>query len=79
MQDARCKMQEDETVKGRDGETAKRTEDRRQKPLSLFVISYPLFVRSVAMNCSDDFYDLNDSNDLNGLNNGLVEKNRCAS
>ena len=58
-------------MKRRDGDAGKKIEDRRQMAEGIVVIRYPLFGRSVAMNCRDDFYDfydLNDSNDLNGLN-----------
>ncbi len=42
-----------------------------QQEVSLFVISYSLFGRSVAMSCLEDlnnFYDFYDFNNLNDLN-----------
>jgi hypothetical protein len=39
---------------------SQRSEDRRQKAVTLSVISYSLFGRSVSMSCPDDFYDFYD-------------------
>ena len=44
---------------------ARKAEDRRQRIETIVVIRYPLFVRSVAMNCSDDFYYFYDFYGLN--------------
>ncbi|MEJ2363285.1 MAG: hypothetical protein P8075_06330 [Deltaproteobacteria bacterium] len=45
-----------------------KTEDRGELALSLSVITYLLFGRSVAMSFLHDFYDFYDLNGLNGLN-----------
>jgi len=52
---AECRRTEDRRQKA---------EDKKQRAVWLSVISYLLFGRSVDISWTDDFYDLNDLNDL---------------